>query len=250
MINQNLTSITIIDILIVLCHLTVILSFLLSGIYLFFKLKNKPKAQRDYLLGVSLFFILYGTARMIMFLFELTFEPFVWQIPVDKFNQIFRNNPELEIQHDIMWRLTTGIGGLGLVIIIYQLEKTILEMKTKYLFTIITIITIIPSLLLGVSGKDEITWVRIVLYTGNFIAVAIPLFYFYYAFKTQGETRKRALGAALGVFILFIGIVFNSSVGKTVLNTSYGLPGLYLSYYLYALFVTIGIVIYMRSIKY
>ncbi len=250
MILQNLSNIETIDYLIICCYSAVIAAFMISGIILVIRLKDKQKQIRNYLLGIALFFILYGIARIIMFLFELTFDPFVWRIDVNEFDKIFAEHPEIDARHEIVWRASTGIGTLGVVILMYQLELRILEKRTKFIFTILQIVSVIPALILGVEGKDEITVVRIILYAGNVLLLFIPLFYLYYAFKTTGETRKRAIGATMGIFILFFGVLFNSSIGKTLFNTTFGIQGLYITYYLFAICVVIGIVIYMKSIKY
>ena len=80
--------------------------------------------------------------------------------------------------------------------------------------------------------------------------VAIPLIYLYLGIKTSGDTRMRALGAMTGMIILFTGIVFNSSFGKTQLEGLYGIPGLQITYILYGLCTAIGIFVYLKSIQY
>jgi cell division protein FtsW (lipid II flippase) len=185
-----------------------------------------------------------------MFFFELTFDPFVWRIHVDDFDGYFITNPDLLASYDFIWRFKNGLSISGVIFLLYQLEKRILEKKTKYLLTLIQIITVVPALLFGVSSKDAITWIKILLYFGNAWSISIFFIYLYYAGKTTGETRKRAIGAAIGMLFIFGAIVANSSFGKTHYDYTYGIEGLYFTYYLFAILASSGILIYMKSIKY
>jgi hypothetical protein len=250
MILQNLANIGMVDIIIIICHSAVVAAYLLSGIYLFFKLRNKPPEIRNYLLGISLFFILYGASRVTMFFFELLFDPFVWQIDVNEINQLLKDSASLNLIHDIVWRTSTALGVIGISFLMYELELRILNKKTKFFFTILTILTVIPALLFGVAGKDEVTIVRIILYVGNFLVIVIPIFYFHFARITTGDTRKRAIGAGIGITIMFLAVMFNSSAGKTVMFNSLGMPGMYIVYYMYGILAPVGVIIYMKSIQY
>jgi len=244
-------ELTIMDGIIIFSYSIVCICLFIASGFLFFKSRGKSKKVRNYLLAIALFFLLFGISRTTMFIFELTFpEDFVWNISVHDFDSIFQKNPEIAVRHDIVWRFTTGIGAFGVAILMFVLERQILEKKTKYVLTIITLITVIPALILGVEGKDEVGFVRIVLYIGNFLMVAIPLIYLYLGIKTSGDTRMRALGAMTGMIILFTGIVFNSSFGKTQLEGLYGIPGLQITYILYGLCTAIGIFVYLKSIQY
>ncbi len=247
---QNLASMELLDIIIIFCHISVIFTFMVSGIILFIKLKRKSPEIKNYLLGIGLFLFLYGFGHFFMFLYELTFDPFVWRVNINDFNAIYNTHPDLLLIYDITWRLKTAFGISGVIILFYQLEKRILIKKTKYLFTIIQAITLIPALIFGVSTKDDITIIRILIYLGNSMAIVIPFIYLYYAKKTTGDTRKRAIGAMIGMLLLFMGIIINGSIGKSLYFTLHGMDGLYFTYYMFAFLTIVGILIYMKSIKY
>ena len=250
MIFQNLSNITPPDLIIMVIMVVVIIAFYFSGIFLIIKAKGKPERLRKYLFGISIFFILFGTGRVIMTLFEFFFDPFVWNIDINEFDAIFVANPDLFIIHDIVWRFTTTFGSLGLVFFIFQLENYILEKKTKFIFSILQVITVIPAVLFGTAGKDAIGPVIIILYIGNFLVIVVPFFYFYLAIKSTGITRKRAISAGIGMLIFFAGIVFNSSLGKGLFNNPFGIPGLHFSYYLFGILVCLGLAIYLKSLQY
>ena len=235
-----------IDVIIIISYSIICVIFLLTGIGFLLKAKDKPVQVRNYLLGIGLFFFLYGISRVLVFLFELTFEiDFIWNLSAADFERIFAERPDLELRHDIVWRLSTAIGTTGLVFLMYQLEVIIMKKKTKFLFTILTVVTVIPALILGVAGKDEVSIVRIILYAGNLLVIVIPLFYLYLAVKTSGTPRKRAIGAAFGMLLTFLGVVFNSSVGKTLFADQ-----VYITYVLYGICSTLGIIIYWKSIQF
>ncbi|MHA1293949.1 MAG: hypothetical protein ACTSQJ_14940 [Promethearchaeota archaeon] len=246
-----MSGILLIDYIIIIIYSSICITLFTAGIILLFKAKDKPEKVKNYLIGIGLFFILYGISKVIVFLYELTFDPgFVWQIKSNEFDIIFEANQELNFRNDIVWRLSTGFGTIGLIILMYELEYYIMEKKTKFIFTLIMIITLIPALLFGIAGKDKITWIRIVLYIGNFLVIVIPLFYLYLAIKTSGETRRRAIGATIGMLLFFAGIVFNSSIGKSLFESAMGIQGIYLTYFLFGSFLIIGLLIYFKSIKY
>ncbi len=246
-----MVNISSMDIVVIICYTLVCAALLSVGSYLLYKSRGQAKKVRNYLIGISIFFILYGIARVMVFTFELTFpNDFVWNISASDFEEIFKSNSDIALRHDITWRFTTGIGTAGLAILMFELEDNILERKSKFIITIITIVTVIPSLILGVEGKDEIGFVRFILYVGNFMVVFIPLIYFYLALKTSGPTRKRAIGAMIGILIFFFGIIWNSAIGKSLFEGSMGIAGIHLSYVLFCSFVVVGMIIYMKSIQY
>lgn len=234
-----------IDIVIMISYIVVCISFLSAGVNFLLKARGKHQRIRNYLLGIGIFMLLYGSAKVIVFLFELTFEiDYIWNITATEFEIIFTARPDLELYHEFIWRLTTGIGTAGLVIFIYELEILVMEKKTKFVFTILAIVTVIPALVFGTSGKDALDWVRIVLYIGNILVVFVPLFYFYLAFKTTGDTRKRAIGAAVGMLLTFAGVIFNSSIGKSLTNQ------IVFTYLFFGILVFLGVIVYSKSIRF
>jgi hypothetical protein len=251
MLFQNLANIEFIDILMILSSILVCVTYFMGGCIFLLKTKDKSTDVRNYLLGIGLFFLLYGTDRLIFFLYELTFEPnFMWHYSNTQLQSMFQNNPELALRYDVVWRWAIGLGGLGLIILSYQIELYVMEKKTRFLITIIEIISIVIPLIFGLQQIYEVSIVRIILYTGNVLIMIIPLYYFYFAFKTVGITRKRAIGAGTGILIMFIGIFFSSSLAKSILDSALGIDGIYLAYLLFCIFTIIGTLIYSKSIHY
>ncbi|MHA1150107.1 MAG: hypothetical protein ACTSR8_17880 [Promethearchaeota archaeon] len=245
-----MSNIELIDYVIIVCHLIVISTVIIAGIFFLKKMKDKSKDTKHYLLGISFFFICYGIAQGIMAIFEITFNPFIWRIHIDDFVEIFKNNPDLALRYEITWRLQQAISSIGIILLIYQLERRILEKKTKYIFTSIKAFTTFIAVSFGTGQKDQIGMVTIINYLGSALVIIIPLFYIYLAIKTSGETRQRALVTALGLFILFFGVVFNSSIGKRIFTAVWGMDGLLYTYYLFAACVLIGTLVYIKTLQY
>ncbi len=254
-----MVAIEFLDWVVIFFYSAVCIIFLLIGIIFLLKSRDKQKNIRNYLLGIGIFFLLYGISRAMMFLFEATFpivansltggiiEPnFIWNLNSAEVNLIFETYAEINLYHELIWRVTTALGTGGLIFLLYELEIHILEKRSKFLFTIIETISVLPALIIGLAGtqKDEVAWVRIILYVGNVIMIVVPLIYFWLGAKTSGDTRKRAIGAGISMLIMFFGVVFNSSIGKTLF------PGLFFPYIMYGIFVIIGTIAFMKTIQY
>lgn len=255
MIIQDFHNLTPIDIIIIICWLAVIALLAIAGILYLIKAliktkeKDKSKRIKNYLFGIGTFFLLYSVNRFIFFLHELFFDPFMWSLTVDQYARIMMENKVKFIRYDIIWRISTGIGSYGLLAFLYQFEKQILEKRTHFVFSIIQGVTATFSIIFG-AASDYLTLGRVILYLGLLPVLAIPFLYFYLGMKASGNTRIRAIGAGFGFLIFYIGVACNSSAGKTLFTRLWGLSGLQFSYILYGLFVTLGLIIYIKSIQY
>ena len=205
-----------IDIIIILCWLVVICSLAIAGLlFIFIKSKDKPKSFKSYLIAIGIFFILYSINRLIFFMHELFFDPMMWTISLEDYNNMMVPGSDKFIRYDIIWRISTAIGSIGLLIFLIQFESKILEKKSKFILSIIQGVTLILSLILG-AHADQMTVGRYILYFGLIPALTVPLLYFYIGIKTSGDARKRAIGAGFGFLIFYIGVAANSSGGKSV----------------------------------
>jgi len=173
----------------------------------------------------------------------------MWTIALEDYNNMMVPGSDKFIRYDIIWRISTAIGSIGLLIFLIEFESKILEKKSKFILSIIQGVTLTFSLILGAQA-DRMTAGRYILYFGLIPALTVPLLYFYIGIKTSGDARKRAIGAGFGFLIFYIGVAANSSGGKSVFNFLAGLSGLQFSYILYGIFISIGLIIYIKSIRY
>lgn len=252
MLLQNLQKIEAIDYLIITCLLAVFISSVVATLLFTIKLKGKIPKMRNYLLGIICFLGFYAANRVMIFFYELTFDPFVWRLEVDAINALLLSDPDLLLRYDVIWRISTILSQVGLLVFLVEFELQILDKKTKFVFSILLAITATFSVIRGsgISAGGEVDFWRLFFYLGTLPAIAVPLCYFYLAIKATGTARKRAIGAGIGFLILFIGITFNSAGGKSLFTSIVGnISGLQLSYVLYGVLAPIGIVIYLLSIR-
>ncbi|MHA1436940.1 MAG: hypothetical protein ACTSPD_05145 [Promethearchaeota archaeon] len=244
-----LQTLTYIDIVIITLWILVVAVLASAGVLFIKKAKEKSKRIKIYLIAIGIFFILYSINRFIFFLHEFLFDPPMWTISLEDYNKIMvPDNPKFE-RYNIIWRVATAIGSIGLLIFLIGFESQILEKKSYFILSIIQGITLTLSLIIG-PAADRLTYGRYILYFGLLPALAVPFLYFYLAYKASGNTRKRAIGAGLGFLIFYLGVAANSSAGKSVLYFLWQLPGLQLSYLIYGILCTIGLITYFKSIQY
>ncbi len=243
-----MVKIELIDVIIIFCMVIVIIAMFLAGLIFYKESKGKSENYRKYLLGISLFLLLYGINRCIFFLHELFFDPFMWSMPLDEYIYQMESTEWRFIRYDIIWRISTSIGSIGLFIFLYVFELQILEKRTHFILSLIQLFSLASSVILG-AASDKLTVGRIILYFGLLPALAVPFIYIYLGIKASGPTRKRAIGAGIGFLIWYVGISANSSAGKNLGFGYWGLSGLQLMYILYAILNILGLYIYIKSIK-
>ena len=242
---------TSIDYVIITFSLIVIGVVLFSSFYLFIKARNREGDVKRYGLAIALFFLFYGLHRIMTLIFEATFYfgP-TWNLLANDLSQIYQNHPDIAVQMDIIFRISSLTSTIGLVILLFELENYILNKKTKYIITIIEICTQIPYFVAGNAQSYDISIFRIMFYIGTFLFVAIPVIYFYLAFKTSGKTRTRAISAGMGMLLAFVGQILVSTAGKIVLESLWGLNGIHLGYILHGIITSLGMILYVSSVKY
>lgn len=246
---QNLNNIRLIDVVVIACLLEIIVLFALLGIRFIYKSKDKLPRIKVFIIALGVFLLMYCANRTLFFLHELTFNPFVWSLDSNQYNQILGSNSTKARSYDIVWRISTGIGSYGLMIFLYALESKILEKKTHMIFTIFQGVTATLSIILGTSA-DNITIGRYILYFGLVPALAVPVCYFYLAKKASGGARIRAMGAGIGFLVFYIGMAINSSAGKAIFFYLMGINGIYISYISYCIVANIGLLLYIKCLQY
>ena len=139
------------------------------------------RPQREYYLGMSAFILVHLIARYFYYLYD------------------FHGQAQLN------WDLGASIGLIGIVFLLYAIERNVFT-RSKFFFTIITIIFIILIFILPPEFKS-ISQTIIVSIIGLFI----PLIYLYVAYKGSGDIRKNSLIVAIGILIFLIGQTAHSS---------------------------------------
>ena len=252
MIFESLSNIEFMDIIIISSHLLVIGFLFITGLLFFVKSRDKAPNIKKYLIGIILFMIFYGISRLVMFVFELTSDPFIWQLTPAETDTLIANNSDFRFRYNIFWYTGTILGAIAFFIILFDLETFILQKKTHYILSGFLAIVYIFGLSLGASGAGEITIGKFLLYLSGIAPLFVPITYFFFAYKSSGITQKRALGAGAGFTVFFMGIGLNSTMGKAIfifLLASESM-GVYFSYILYGVLSIIGLIIFLKSIHY
>ncbi|MHA1292716.1 MAG: hypothetical protein ACTSQJ_08635 [Promethearchaeota archaeon] len=250
MIFQDLINIETIDIIIIGCHLSVLFSLFLTGILFFVKSRNQDKIVQQYMNGIGLFMILYGIGRVFIFIFNISIEPFVWRLYPEQFTTKLEGDPNLLFRFQITWYFSMILSSIAVMILLIQLERYILEKKTKYILSFVQLALIILALTFGAIGGSEMTAGKIIVYLSSLPLLFIPLTYFYFAYKSSGITRKRAIGAGMGILIFFLGVAANTAAVKAIFIPYWGMNAIYFSYIMFGILIPIGLTIYLKSIKY
>ncbi len=243
-----MSNIEFIDVIVIICHLSVSLTLWILGGKLIKKSKGKPDITKNYILGISMFMLLYGISRIFMFYFELQSDPFIWYLLPDQTETLLNEDQSLSRIYDICWYSGTAISSFAIAILLYELEKHILQKKTKFVLTIFQIATITLGLIFGASSATEVGFGKYMLYISSIPALFIPVIFIYYAIKTAGDTQKRAALSAMGFILFFVGSALNSTLGKNISINLWGEVGVLVNYILYGIFSSLGMIIYHKSL--
>lgn len=178
--------------------ITAIIILIAFSIYFWYKMSKKEIiSQRRINLGLGAFLFLYAMTR-ISFL-------------VSDYAEIILEDLLLQ---DIFWRIAATVGLVGFTILIFVIERYILENKSKFIFTVIGIITIVIS----VVGGPEIGRIAISYGTAT-MGIILIILYSYLSIKSSGYVRKRSLEALFGILLLYIGIILDSNLGVSIIQS-------------------------------
>lgn len=108
----------------------------------------------------------------------------------------------------------------------------------------------ILGLILGASEAVNITVGKVILYLSAIPALFVPFIYWHFARLSSGEVRIRNTFAGIGYIIFYIGIAASSSGFKNFLELFFNTDGVRLAYILYGVLVPVGLIIYLKAIKY
>ena len=143
-----------------------------------FLLSDLEPAQRDYFLGLVLFIIIHMVSRIFYILYD-----FYW---IDG------------SQFILFWDIAAAVGTASLIFLLFAIERHIIK-KTKFLFTILSIITV--CLYFIIYEYRNI----VQLFMIPIVAIVIPAIYVYTAIKSTGNVRKNSLIIAMGLIVFILG---------------------------------------------
>ncbi|HUX99129.1 MAG TPA: hypothetical protein VMV49_06210 [Candidatus Deferrimicrobium sp.] len=139
------------------------------------------RPQREYYIGMAIFIFVHLVARIFYFYYDF--------IDINEF----------------YWDLGAIIGLLGIVFVLYAIERNIFT-RSKFLFTITTLIFILMLIILPPYIKPYLQTIIV-----SIIGIFLPLIYVYVGIKSHGNIRKNSLLIAVGILIFLIGQTAHSA---------------------------------------
>ncbi|MGQ4873653.1 MAG: hypothetical protein ACP6IY_06200 [Promethearchaeia archaeon] len=175
-------------------------------------IKSESKLSKNYLIGISCFFILTGISRLIFFYHDF-FAP-----------------DSLDI---LLWKIANSIMMAGFAFLAHTIETYVYK-KTMHIFTITIVIFTLLHILMA-----EKNLASIFLYAAATLSFILPcLVYLIIAKKSPGAVRKKALiiiigiflimsAAAMGIFVMlnFMDLTFSLIIGPPIVLTGFIITG-------------------------
>jgi len=168
--------------------------FLAFLLFLLASKKSDIESRKNVLIGYGMFCLLFGLTRFFFYISDF-FGDF----------------------HDTIIVLGYGTGILGLISVIFILETYLI--KTKKVLTIITSICFLIMIfaILGLTTRDVALTMIYILSPAALIAATIA--YIYFIKNSTGASRKKAIGALLGIFLIFFGHFMDSNLWTSLFDT-------------------------------
>ncbi|MHA1732203.1 MAG: hypothetical protein ACTSU5_09670 [Promethearchaeota archaeon] len=166
---------------------------------------------RKYLLGIAGFFLLHGACRVPYIVYDY-----------------------FAVGDEAWWLLGAVVGFFSIVWLMYFVESAIIP-KTRHAFTAFGLV---GTVLIVATGIADIATSKLV--QGVFIpvlAVVVPLFYAYAAFKSTGEVRRDSAVTTLGAVAFILAEMAHTSIAREISPLIYAsspllmLAGLVLFYF-------------------
>jgi len=161
-----------------------------------FSIKAKiveDKSNKKFFIGVSIFFLFWGIMR-IFFLIAYMY------LNIDL------------IIYSLWWKIASISGIISILAILLVMETYLV--KSRYIFSIITIIGLILVIILPIYGT-EISYARLASYiffpAGGF---SIVILYLYLFFKVPGKDKRTIGLIALGIIMIFTGYTLSVELVK------------------------------------
>lgn len=138
-----------------------------------------------------------------------------------------------------VWKFAALTANIGYVIVLFTIDKKVLDFKLKGILAYILTIAAIIQFFYPVSSPEDFEVVSTIGAIGNILAVTIPIIFFYTGIKTPG-LRKTSFMIAFGVIIFAIGSNLTIEPILAPVREMYGLTGQITMYFLLFTFKIIG----------
>ncbi len=185
--------------------------FALSA-YLLKKVLDKKKSggefKFDFIFGVFILMICLGISRSLYFYYDF----FMTQFDPDK---LWR------YPNVMVWKIAGLISTIGIVFLLYILDKTVLHFKFKGLLSIAILIIALVQFFYPINSAEDFVFVSSLGFFGVMFALIIPLVFLYLGIKTPG-LRKVCFLIVFGIIVYSLGSFLVSENVLAPLRESFG----------------------------
>lgn len=197
--------------------------------------KTELVNQKKLFFGIAIFFILYACTRILFLISDYSYLH-IDNSPISE--NVFGINWSGGFYYQFFWQIGSDIGLFGFTVLVYSIERYLLENKTKLIFSFIGLGLIGATIILGQIVRNS-------LYIALAFMGAVPIFlYFYYSNSLEGEMKKKAILCGIS-FLLFLGgmaidstffqnFLFPLNIDSKIIGTSMVIIGLFLLNHIYS----------------
>lgn len=167
-------------------------------VFLLFKINKKKKEigklKLDLLLSIFIFILCLLVSRILLLIFDFVYTKFD--------NTTYYLEPQI-----FLWKISFVLVFIGLSIFIYTIDRKALNFKFKGIFSYLEILTAIFIIIFPANNLAEYQLLLYLTLIGTFIAIIIPIFFFYLAklAPSGSDMRKTSISLAFGIVIYGIG---------------------------------------------
>ena len=137
-----------------------------------------------------------------------------------------------------VWKLGSLISFIGYTVVLYIIDKDMLEFRMKGFPAYIVLLVAILQFLWPVSQPEDFEFIATLGIVGNIVAIVIPINFFYIGKKTLG-LRLAGYMIALGVLVYAIG---STLLGETIVMQLEVIFGTEIRVFLYILSLSLNII--------
>jgi hypothetical protein len=183
-----------------LLTLAIIFFKLILGIYLSVKVRKSKKEEKGiplFIAAVMLLMFLWAISRTFFMLFDFFFTKFV-ELDYPKFPNVW------------FWKFGSLFGAIGVVAILFIVDKKILSNKFKGIFAYIMLSSTVIMMIFPVYTYPDFVMVSTIGFIGSATSLLVPILFLYIGIKTPG-LRKTAFIFTFGILIYVVGSAFVSA---------------------------------------
>lgn len=218
------------DLFLVLTIILLIMKLLLSlyiANVIYRRKKETGEFSFDFITGMFILLICLFVSRLLLFYFDFYLTE-------------FNHDNYTEPSYLIVWRFGMLIYATGFTVILFTVDKIVLDFKFKGIFAYIMLIAGIIQFVYPINTLEDLFIIAGIGLIYGLVAVIIPIIFFYTGNKTP-SLRKPAFMIAIGIIFFAIGAILVAEPIIIPLMNMYGNDIQILIFFLFLIFKIIGL---------